>query len=61
MHASLPTAEGDPLRSLDVKRVTLVGTKLPPGPPVLKGDGTEVRTLWGELAWQLGAARRSTA
>ena len=38
------------------KRVVLVGTKVSPGNPVRKHDGTEVRTLWGELAWQLGGA-----
>lgn len=32
----------------------LVGNKISPGNPVIKPDGTEVRTLWGELAWQLG-------
>jgi predicted AAA+ superfamily ATPase len=37
-----------------VKRVVLVGNKISPGNPVLKPDGTVVRTLWGELAWQLG-------
>ncbi|HEY8952609.1 MAG TPA: Swt1 family HEPN domain-containing protein, partial [Candidatus Dormibacteraeota bacterium] len=36
------------------KRVVLVGTKISPGDPVTKPDGTVVRTLWGELAWQLG-------
>jgi hypothetical protein len=39
---SLPTA----------KRVVLVGNKISPGNPVKKADGTMVRTLWGELAWQ---------
>ena len=38
------------------KRVVLVGTKVSPGNPARKDDGTEVRTLWGELAWQLGGA-----
>ena len=38
------------------KRVVLVGTKISPGSPARKDDGTEVRTLWGELAWQLGGA-----
>ena len=38
------------------KRVVLVGTKVSPGNPARKHDGTEVRTLWGELAWQLGGA-----
>ena len=37
-----------------VRRVTLVGTHLAPGTPDVKPDGTVVRTLWGELAWQLG-------
>jgi predicted AAA+ superfamily ATPase len=37
-----------------VKRVVLVGNKISPGNPVTKSDGTVVRTLWGELAWQLG-------
>jgi predicted AAA+ superfamily ATPase len=38
----------------EVKRVVLVGNKISPGNPVTKDDGTVVRTLWGELAWQLG-------
>ncbi|MGY6217589.1 Swt1 family HEPN domain-containing protein [Methylolobus aquaticus] len=42
--AQLPTA----------RRVVLVGNKISPGSPVTKADGTVVRTLWGELAWQLG-------
>ena len=37
-----------------VRRVVLVGNKISPGNPVIKDDGTAVRTLWGELAWQLG-------
>ncbi|MBN1883904.1 MAG: DUF499 domain-containing protein [Candidatus Krumholzibacteriota bacterium] len=44
---SLPTA----------KRVVLVGNKISPGNPVTKPDGTVVRTLWGELAWQLGGKK----
>ena len=40
-----------------VNRVVLVGNKVSPGNPVTKPDGTVVRTLWGELAWQLGFAR----
>ena len=39
-----------------VNRVVLVGNRISPGNPVAKADGTEVRTLWGELAWQLGNA-----
>ena len=37
-----------------VRRVVLVGNKISPGSPSVKEDGTVVRTLWGELAWQLG-------
>lgn len=37
-----------------VKRVVIVGNKISPGQPSKKDDGTLVRTLWGELAWQLG-------
>lgn len=39
---------------LKVRRVALVGTALGPNQPRVKDDGTEVRTIWGELAWQLG-------
>lgn len=39
-----------------VRRVVLVGNKISPGNPSVKPDGTVVRTLWGELAWQLGGA-----
>jgi predicted AAA+ superfamily ATPase len=37
-----------------VQRVVLVGTKIAPGQPSQKPDDTEIRTLWGEIAWQLG-------
>lgn len=40
-----------------VNRVVLVGNKISPGNPVTKPDGTVVRTLWGELAWQLGGKK----
>ncbi|HOD01051.1 MAG TPA: DUF499 domain-containing protein, partial [Myxococcota bacterium] len=36
------------------RRVVLVGNKISPSTPRVKSDGTVVRTLWGELAWQLG-------
>jgi predicted AAA+ superfamily ATPase len=39
------------------KRVVLVGNKISPGNPVKKPDGTIVRTLWGELAYQLGGKK----
>jgi predicted AAA+ superfamily ATPase len=44
---SLPTA----------RRVVLVGNKISPGNPSAKPDGTVIRTLWGELAWQLGGKK----
>ncbi|MDE0069281.1 MAG: Swt1 family HEPN domain-containing protein [Caldilineaceae bacterium] len=44
-----------------VNRVVLVGNRISPGNPVTKPDGTEVRTLWGELAWQLGEAAAGPA
>jgi predicted AAA+ superfamily ATPase len=37
-----------------VKRAVFVGTQISPGKPHKKRDGTVVRTLWGEIAWQLG-------
>lgn len=40
-----------------IKRVVLVGNKISPGNPVTKKDGTVVRTLWGEMAWQLGGKK----
>jgi predicted AAA+ superfamily ATPase len=40
-----------------VQRVVLVGNKISPGNPATKPDGTIVRTLWGELAWQLGGKK----
>ena len=39
------------------RRVVLVGNKISPGNPIIKPDGTQVRTLWGELAWQLGGRK----
>lgn len=39
------------------KCVVLVGNRISPGNPVTKPDGTVVRTLWGELAWQLGGKK----
>lgn len=37
-----------------VNRAVIVGTKLSPGQPQKKEDGTIIHTLWGEIAWQLG-------
>jgi len=44
-----------------VRRVVLVGNRISPGNPATKADGTVVRTLWGELAWQLGEAAGGAA
>ena len=38
----------------NVSRAVFVGTQISPGKPHKKPDGTMVRTLWGEIAWQLG-------
>ena len=51
----LQEAEANELAA--ARRVVLVGNKISPGNPVTKPDGTVVRTLWGELAWQLGGKR----
>ena len=51
----LQEAEAAELES--TRRVVLVGNKISPGNPVTKDDGTVVRTLWGELAWQLGGRK----
>lgn len=37
-------------------RAVLVGTQLSPAEVRTKPDGIQVRTLWGEMAWQLGNA-----
>lgn len=39
-----------------IRRVAIVGNELSPGQTWQKPDGTVIRTLWGELAWQLGGA-----
>ena len=39
----------------DVRRVALVGNHISTS-GFVKPDGTQVNTLWGELAWQLGGA-----
>ncbi|MFO7663327.1 MAG: DUF499 domain-containing protein, partial [Chloroflexota bacterium] len=38
-------------------RAVLVGVALSPAQPSKKPDGTTVRTLWGEMAWQLLGAK----
>ena len=37
-----------------VNRVVLVGNRISPGSPNTKDGRPGIRTLWGELAWQLG-------
>lgn len=37
----------------NVNRAIVVGTKVSPGNPSTKEDGTVIRTIWGEIAWQL--------
>ena len=37
-----------------VRKAVFVGTKTSPGQVHKKPDGTKIRTLWGEIAWQLG-------
>ena len=49
--------EADATEITKANRVVLVGNKISPGNPAVKPDGTVVRTLWGELAWQLGRKR----
>jgi predicted AAA+ superfamily ATPase len=40
----------------EMRRCVLIGNDLAPGRRMLKEDGSEVGTLWGELAWRLGGA-----
>jgi uncharacterized protein len=60
--ADLPGVEellrelGLPLTLPTVRRAVLVGTHLTPASAMGHLDGTEARTLWGEMAWQLGGA-----
>jgi predicted AAA+ superfamily ATPase len=42
-------------------RVALVGNHIAAGKGSVKPGGTHVRTLWGELAWQLGASNSGQA
>lgn len=38
----------------DVRRVALVGTSMSASGGMTMSDGTEINTMWGHLAWQLG-------
>lgn len=55
MEAVLAEIGGGPPQT--IKRAVLVGNQLTPGQSERKSDGVEVRTLWGELAWQLGGKK----
>src|SRR6478752_3436365 len=50
-------AEAEAKKLPTARRVVLVGNKISPGNPSTKPDGTVIRTLWGELAWQLGGKK----
>ena len=57
--ADLPGVEEEVKRAeiqvpKNVRRAVIVGTKISPGQQHKKPDGTVVRTLWDEIAWQLG-------
>jgi len=56
---SLPDEVGDIIRdsgiaNVPVARAAIVGNEIPPGQARSMDDGTVIRTLWGEIAWQLG-------
>jgi predicted AAA+ superfamily ATPase len=50
-------AEAGVKRLPNAQRVVLVGNRISPGNPVTKPDGTVIRTLWGEIAYQLGGKK----
>ncbi len=52
----LLAAQGLELPTNPVQRAVVVGHQLQPGEVSVKEDGTEVHTMWGELAYQLGGA-----
>jgi hypothetical protein len=49
-----PSFKSPALRRSRMCDVVIVGNKISPGAPQTKPDGVILRTLWGELAWQLG-------
>jgi len=51
----LSAAETDSIPT--ARKVVLVGNRISPGNPVKKDGGAIVRTLWGEIAWQLGGRK----
>lgn len=52
-----PSDTTDPLGGLDVLRVALVGTWLAKGQADTTDGRPGIRTLWGELAWQLAGQK----
>ncbi len=48
--------DGDLTIPSGVNRAVFVGQMVSPSTPQVKPDGTEVNTLWGDIAWQLGGA-----
>jgi len=52
----LLASSGLALPAEPIRRAVLVGHQLLPGEASVKEDGTVVRTMWGELAHQLGGA-----
>ncbi|GED97172.1 DUF499 domain-containing protein [Gordonia crocea] len=44
----------DELRGTKIRRVALVGNQLEPAKPDTRDGRPGIRTIWGELAWQLG-------
>jgi predicted AAA+ superfamily ATPase len=50
----IAAAGASTMRDTPVRRVAIVGIRMRAGSASIKEDGTEVRTTWGELAWQLG-------
>lgn len=51
------TKEADVYSLPIVKRAVLVGNKISPSSPSVKPNGLTIRTLWGELAYQLGGKK----
>ena len=41
----------------NISRAAFIGQSFSASDPPPKPDGTQVRTLWGEIAWQLGVQR----
>lgn len=55
-HSPAPPTGEDGDAAPAATTAVLAGQMIPPGRVTTKPDGTQVHTLWGELAWQLGRA-----